>query len=255
LDFEINTAQTHSSPYQTPYKFSGKEKDEESGYSYFGARYNNSEICIWISVDPELKPYESPYIAFLNCPLRYIDPDGRNPGDLFESIDALSNDFAKLYNGRSILKNREFTSSIFVIEKNGKIYYTYNKARKGTKDSGGKRFYPKAKGYIHTHGAYDPKIGDQDVNKDGNENESIDDIMVGVKNEFDVFITVTPSARIKLYDLLEAFKNRDIKSDDDVPSDPNDPHRINNQPPVKVKVKLNKPEVQFKKNQVKIIQK
>jgi RHS repeat-associated protein len=39
-----------SSPYQTPYKFSGKEKDEESGYSYFGARYYDADLSVWLSV-------------------------------------------------------------------------------------------------------------------------------------------------------------------------------------------------------------
>jgi RHS repeat-associated protein len=31
------------------YSFSGKECAEESGYSYFGARYYNSDLSIWIT--------------------------------------------------------------------------------------------------------------------------------------------------------------------------------------------------------------
>jgi RHS repeat-associated protein len=69
----------HISPYQTPYKFSGKEKDEESGYSYFGARYYDADLSVWLSVDPMAGefPYLSPYAFCANNPIRYIDPDGQ----------------------------------------------------------------------------------------------------------------------------------------------------------------------------------
>ena len=33
------------------FKFTGKEKDSETGYSYFGARYYDSDISVWLSVD------------------------------------------------------------------------------------------------------------------------------------------------------------------------------------------------------------
>jgi len=36
--------------WNTPYKFSGKELDDETGYSYFGARYYDPNISIWLSV-------------------------------------------------------------------------------------------------------------------------------------------------------------------------------------------------------------
>ena len=32
--------------------FSAKEKDSETGLSYFGSRYYSSDLCIWLSVDP-----------------------------------------------------------------------------------------------------------------------------------------------------------------------------------------------------------
>ena len=35
------------STWNTPYKFSGKELDDETGYSYFGARYYDPNISIW----------------------------------------------------------------------------------------------------------------------------------------------------------------------------------------------------------------
>jgi RHS repeat-associated protein len=65
----------------TRYTFSGKERDSESGYSYFGARYYDSDLSIWISVDPMAGKYPSlsPYCYTANNPINVIDPDGREP--------------------------------------------------------------------------------------------------------------------------------------------------------------------------------
>jgi RHS repeat-associated protein len=67
--------------WNTPYKFSGKELDEETGYNYHGARYLDPGISIWLSVDPlaDLFPGYSPYNYTLNNPLRLIDPNGMGP--------------------------------------------------------------------------------------------------------------------------------------------------------------------------------
>ena len=63
----------------TRYTFSGKERDEETGYSYFGSRYYNSSLSIWLSVDPmsDKYPSTSPYTYCGNNPVRLVDPDGR----------------------------------------------------------------------------------------------------------------------------------------------------------------------------------
>jgi RHS repeat-associated protein len=42
----------HKNSHNSPYKFNGKELDEESGYTYFGARYLDMRYSIWTSVDP-----------------------------------------------------------------------------------------------------------------------------------------------------------------------------------------------------------
>ena len=65
---------------KTPQSFTGKEKDSETGFSYFGARYYDSDILTaWLSVDPLADKYPnlSPYAYCAWNPVRLVDPDGR----------------------------------------------------------------------------------------------------------------------------------------------------------------------------------
>jgi len=70
-----------NSSWNVPYTFSGKEKDSETGYSYFGARYYDSDLSVWLSVDPmsDRLPFISPYSYCYNHPINYKDPDGKFP--------------------------------------------------------------------------------------------------------------------------------------------------------------------------------
>src|SRR5574344_845448 len=70
--------------YNSRYTFSGKERDTETGYSYFGARYYNSDLSIWLSVDPMADKYPglSPYTYCANNPVKLVDEDGRFPIDV-----------------------------------------------------------------------------------------------------------------------------------------------------------------------------
>jgi RHS repeat-associated protein len=64
--------------WSTPYQFSAKEKDDETGFNYFGARYYNSDISVWLSVDPlsDKYPSLSPYMYCAGNPVMLVDPDG-----------------------------------------------------------------------------------------------------------------------------------------------------------------------------------
>jgi len=66
-------------PYITPYKFNGKEKDQETGYNYYGARYYWDKGSFWLSVDPmsDKYPHLTSYNYCANNPVMLIDPDGR----------------------------------------------------------------------------------------------------------------------------------------------------------------------------------
>ncbi len=66
--------------FNSRYTFSAKEKDVETGYSYFGARYYTSDLSIWLSVDPMSDKYPSltPYNYCANNPVILVDPDGED---------------------------------------------------------------------------------------------------------------------------------------------------------------------------------
>ena len=60
------------------YTFSAKERDSETGLSYFGARYYSSDLSIWLSVDPMAAKYPSlsPYVYCADNPVAIVDPNG-----------------------------------------------------------------------------------------------------------------------------------------------------------------------------------
>ena len=69
------------------YTFSAKEKDSETGLSYFGSRYYSSDLSIWLSVDPMSGkyPHQSNYVYCSNNPLKMIDPNGEDEWEVNES--------------------------------------------------------------------------------------------------------------------------------------------------------------------------
>ena len=55
--------------------FTGKEHDDEIALNYFGARYLDPMLGMWISMDPKRQHF-SPYTYGNNNPIMRIDPDG-----------------------------------------------------------------------------------------------------------------------------------------------------------------------------------
>jgi RHS repeat-associated protein len=72
-------------PGSDPRRFTGKERDAETGLDYFGARYYASRTGRFTTVDPLITLEENlvdpqrwnRYAYVRNNPLRYTDPDGR----------------------------------------------------------------------------------------------------------------------------------------------------------------------------------
>ena len=95
--------QRSTANYYTPYKFSGKEKDEETSYSYFGARYYMSDVSVWLSVDPmrDEREWLSPYNYCQLNPINRIDPTGAL--DWEPEIDGNGNTSYKAEKGDNLL--------------------------------------------------------------------------------------------------------------------------------------------------------
>ena len=69
--------------WNTPYLFNAKEFDEETGMYYYGARYYEPRLSLWMSCDPmqEKYAYITPYCYTFDNPVKYIDPTGGGWGN------------------------------------------------------------------------------------------------------------------------------------------------------------------------------
>ena len=123
--------------YASRYTFSGKERDMETGYGYFGARYYNSDLSIWLSVDPLADKYPglSPYTYCANNPVKLVDPDGRgiwefdDSGNLTKVGESDFDEFHKVdyhgnRTGESLFFERKVVTDDFCIDgKHSSSYY------------------------------------------------------------------------------------------------------------------------------------
>ena len=110
----------HNSSEEMPYKFNGKELDQETGLYYYGARYMNPITSMWYGVDAmiELKPDVASYLICLGNPITLLDPDGNWERNADGNLVAQKGDDAKTYaqyvgisndEALSILKNNGVT--------------------------------------------------------------------------------------------------------------------------------------------------
>ena len=109
------------------YTFSAKEKDAETGYSYFGSRYYNSDLSIWLSVDPmsDKYPHLSNYVYCSNNPIRVVDPNGEDEYEFDECgnlINTICNDKIDKFHildgeGNRKCSSRDFKANTFSITK------------------------------------------------------------------------------------------------------------------------------------------
>jgi len=106
----------YNSEDTTVNKFTSKERDKETGYDYFGARYYDSRIGRWLQVEPLLDKYiqYSPYQYGLLNPMILMDVNGK---DVYISgSDAIN----------AVKSLNESTNNSFIISidtKTGKLEY------------------------------------------------------------------------------------------------------------------------------------
>jgi RHS repeat-associated protein len=85
------------SKFDTRYKFTAKELDNETSYTYFGARYYDSELSGWLSVDPMSDKYPSlsPYCYTADNPVVLVDPNGEKVYIVGDAADEATGNLIK----------------------------------------------------------------------------------------------------------------------------------------------------------------
>ena len=117
--------------WNTPYLFNAKEFDEETGLYYYGARYYDPRLGLWMSVDPisNYDPLNSenfldgqhnggiynyanlnPYVYCYNRSTVYVDPNGKQgfSGALFGGFIGGFTEYASIVGSQMLFKNKTF---------------------------------------------------------------------------------------------------------------------------------------------------
>jgi RHS repeat-associated protein len=114
------------------YRYVGKEKDEESGLYYYGARYFQPWSCRFISVDPLAGKYAqlTPYNYADNTPVTDKDIDGKQTQS--SDISAKSNTTSSTPTAQSTPTLIINTNQIKVLEtKTAVVNYLYSQIKQG----------------------------------------------------------------------------------------------------------------------------
>ena len=121
-------------PPKYPQSSTGKERDSETGFSYFGARYYDSDLMTgWLSVDPMADKYPalSPYAYCAWNPIKLVDPDGE---DVWE-VDNYG--YVKRINGEGGINRQTVKFSNGTTKKfNGKNYHAIMNDLSNTDEEG-----------------------------------------------------------------------------------------------------------------------
>ena len=108
-DFSETISVSTSRPCSNIYTFTGKERDEETGYGYFGARYMDHELLtMWLSVDPMADKYPSisPYAYCAWNPIKLIDPNGMEINPVYTREGDYLGNTKEGFTGDPIIMNR-----------------------------------------------------------------------------------------------------------------------------------------------------
>lgn len=96
LPFGETMAEQHSltEAYESPFKFNGKELDDETGLYYYGARYYDPRTSIWLSTDPLMEKYSghNPYVYCMQNPINLVDPTGMSSEPPVDGLFYFSDD-------------------------------------------------------------------------------------------------------------------------------------------------------------------
>ncbi len=217
-----------------PYKYNGKELDTKKGLNLYdyGARHYDAALGRWHVVDPlaEKMGAWSTYAYCYNNPMKFVDEDGMfpGPGDLFNTPTEAAKDWGMYYNGTSILEKREKISAIYEVNEGGEKRYSYTKAI--TLGQHGKKNFSIKTGeknvaLIHSHGNYDGEIIHNGKKVKVKDNDfSASDKQTHKQKGLLGYLT-TPNGSLLMHD---PTSDEVSQISTEMPSDPNDPGRLNN---------------------------
>ena len=220
------------SGWNSRYTFSGKEKDKETGLSYFGARYYDADISIWLSVDPLANKYPSlsPYVYCANNPIQLIDPDGRKiviaGSEAEATTQQLENTTSKKFNlirnsdntisyeGKARTKNDRFLKKT-IDNKNITVNIIAEKAKKNN----GKNTFTANDGidYLYGNGNTGGAYGGNEINADGHVN-TYQYVAPEVLDAQDNLVDGSSSGGYMLHEVAESFFGGKIALKSGVPS-------------------------------------
>lgn len=108
------------------YRYTGKERDEESGLYYHGARYYIPWLCRWTAVDPLESKYAgmSPYNYGFNNPVIFNDPSGEDGEDVVNNPEAKKDENGEIisYKGNPVKNRTNKDGSIDILGLEGENY-------------------------------------------------------------------------------------------------------------------------------------
>jgi RHS repeat-associated protein len=104
--FGVKMKERSFSSENTRYQFNGKQFDEETETTDFGARNQDGDLGIWNALDPLAKEYPgtSPYAFATNNPVYFVDKNGESP---WSWIQRTAQKFMNLFKGNGFKMDSE----------------------------------------------------------------------------------------------------------------------------------------------------
>ena len=129
-DYDVFGQEVGAQAGTQPKRFAGKERDGETGWDYFGARYYGSKVGRFTTTDPVytwkenlLDPQRwNRYAYSRNNPLRYVDPDGRelrlqqSASEGLKQQYKVAREYLAISNADFVLKELDRRSEVITIQ-------------------------------------------------------------------------------------------------------------------------------------------